>query len=339
MPRSASRRRGSEPVAWSGWRCSGASSPDRPTEAGDRSSGPGHRRLNARHSSVDRRGLRRRSSPTRPGSSGVNRKRSTTVSLAGLLSWCSQRLPLRRRPHCVSTPSTLPSSTKRGAHRGEHAVGSLCQVLELGSHRASSLRSFFDSLASVSDSFGDGLPSLQPLATASLRAFGPRLPHLESCSALAVFHDFSGLRHTSGAGLLHPAADHGVRLVAGFRRGPCRQSCMHDLLLTHTLTRARSQMGPGLLVRACRLLRRWRTRKQASEEQGSHRMVLRPPRQAVPREHTVRHRWGERHHWGAATLRVSSGVDRLPLPSWPSSAEVRSFLRRGWRVPPKRTTG
>jgi len=39
--------------------------------------------------------------------------------------------------------------------------------------------------------------------------------HSGTRSALAVSHGFAGLLHTRSAGLLHPAADHGVRLVAG----------------------------------------------------------------------------------------------------------------------------
>jgi len=39
--------------------------------------------------------------------------------------------------------------------------------------------------------------------------------HSGTPSAHAVSHDCGGLLHARGAGLLHPAADHGVRLVAG----------------------------------------------------------------------------------------------------------------------------
>ncbi len=41
---------------------------------------------------------------------------------------------------------------------------------------------------------------------------GPAKP--ESCSVLAVSHDFDGLLRVRSAGLLHPAANHGVRLVS-----------------------------------------------------------------------------------------------------------------------------
>ena len=59
--------------------------------------------------------------------------------------------------------------------------------------------------------------------------------HSGTCSARAVSHDFGGLLHTRGAGLLHPAADHGVRLVSvdgsvlvpAVRRAACR-STPHD---------------------------------------------------------------------------------------------------------------
>lgn len=42
----------------------------------------------------------------------------------------------------------------------------------------------------------------------------PANGHSSACSAPAVSHDFDGLLRIRGAGLLHPAADHGVRLVA-----------------------------------------------------------------------------------------------------------------------------
>lgn len=40
--------------------------------------------------------------------------------------------------------------------------------------------------------------------TTSLRAFGPKLPGFESCSARAVSHDFGGLRHTMRCGSVAP---------------------------------------------------------------------------------------------------------------------------------------
>jgi hypothetical protein len=43
---------------------------------------------------------------------------------------------------------------------------------------------------------------------------GPAKP--ESCSVLAVSHDFDGLLRVRSAGLLHPAANHGVRLVSSY---------------------------------------------------------------------------------------------------------------------------
>jgi hypothetical protein len=103
-------------------------------------------------------------------------------SLAGLLSWgSSQRLPLHRHPTCVSSPSLLPSPP------GEVSSGL--------------------------DMWSIGLaPSSPPRLHCE-----PSAPECQSgtSSARAVSHDFGGLLHTRGAGLLHPAADHGVRLVAG----------------------------------------------------------------------------------------------------------------------------
>jgi hypothetical protein len=57
-------------------------------------------------------------------------------------------------------------------------------------------------------------PKLSPRFRALL-SFGPSLPWLESRSAPAVPPGFGGLLRARGAGLLHPAADHGVRLVSG----------------------------------------------------------------------------------------------------------------------------
>lgn len=55
-------------------------------------------------------------------------------------------------------------------------------------------------------------PSDRPGVAADLR---PRVATPGTRSALAVSHDFGGLLRTRGAGLLHPAANHGVRLVSG----------------------------------------------------------------------------------------------------------------------------
>lgn len=56
---------------------------------------------------------------------------------------------------------------------------------------------------------------LSPALTPRLR-YEPSAPEYQSGtrSALAVSHDFDGLLRTQGAGLFHPATDHGVRLVA-----------------------------------------------------------------------------------------------------------------------------
>lgn len=56
---------------------------------------------------------------------------------------------------------------------------------------------------------------LSPYLTPRLR-YEPSAPECQSGtrSALAVSHGFDGLLRTQGAGLFHPATDHGVRLVA-----------------------------------------------------------------------------------------------------------------------------
>jgi hypothetical protein len=108
-------------------------------------------------------------------------------SLAGLLSWgSSQRLPLHRHPTCASSPGLLPTPS-RGVPSG----------LGMQPFRLS--------------------PSVLPRLRCE-----PSAPACQSGtpSALAVSHDFGGLLHTRSAGLLHPAADHGVRLVAGSWLGP-----------------------------------------------------------------------------------------------------------------------
>jgi hypothetical protein len=60
------------------------------------------------------------------------------------------------------------------------------------------------------------LPSARPLPEAEA-SFGPTKPFVESCSALVVSHHLDGLLRAGAAGLLHPAAGHGVRRVSCFR--------------------------------------------------------------------------------------------------------------------------
>jgi hypothetical protein len=111
-------------------------------------------------------------------------------SLAGLLSWTSQRSPPSTSAVCVHSRRWVRSDSPR--------TGSTSRSLRM-SQRA--LRS----------------PGSRPVAFAPI-TFGPGMPLPESRSALAVSHDFGGFLRTRGAGLLHPAADHGVRLVSGSLR-------------------------------------------------------------------------------------------------------------------------
>jgi len=60
------------------------------------------------------------------------------------------------------------------------------------------------------------LPSARPLPEAEA-SFGPTKPIVESWSALVVSHHLDGLLRAGAAGLLHPAAGHGVRRVSCFR--------------------------------------------------------------------------------------------------------------------------
>lgn len=106
----------------------------------------------------------------------------SSLSLAGLLSWgSSQRLPFRRHPTRESTPGSLPSPP-----------GGVSSELDMQSLRLA--------------------PSRPPRLCCE-----PSAPECQSGtrSALAVSHDSGGLLLTRSAGLLHPAADHRVRLVAG----------------------------------------------------------------------------------------------------------------------------
>jgi len=96
VPRSDSRGSGAEPDAWSGWRCSGGSTPAPLPKHGPVAVFPSivdssfSARPSCRGSSEG--GALCPCGPTRPGSCGADRKRSAAMSLAGLLSWCSQRL-------------------------------------------------------------------------------------------------------------------------------------------------------------------------------------------------------------------------------------------------------
>lgn len=71
---------------------------------------------------VVRRALRRRSPPTRPGLAGPPRAVDHVEPCWTPLMAGSQRLPLRRHPRRVSTPSALSPPTERGAHLGGQAI-------------------------------------------------------------------------------------------------------------------------------------------------------------------------------------------------------------------------
>jgi hypothetical protein len=59
---------------------------------------------------------------------------------------------------------------------------------------------------------------------APLRAFGPRLPASSPVPPLPFLTTSAACSALALAGLLHPAADHGVRLVAGLRPGSSRDA-------------------------------------------------------------------------------------------------------------------
>lgn len=108
VPRSDSRRSRPEPVAWSGWRCSGGSATLPLQKRGAVSVFPGivDSSCSARPSCS--RGRSRRSLPvTRPGSCGAGCTQPAAMSLAGLLSWCSQRFaPPSTSASCVHSQRT-----------------------------------------------------------------------------------------------------------------------------------------------------------------------------------------------------------------------------------------
>jgi hypothetical protein len=159
--------------------------PCRPAEAGGQARVPGHRRLIARRSSVEAWGLRRRFPSPTGVEWGMPQAACHVESCRTPLMVVSKIAPPSTHAG-ASTPSTLPSSTERGAHRGEHAV-----------HRSGSRWLLHGLLRCAPSARGSHASSPVPPV--------PFLTTSAACSALAL------------AGLLHPAADHGVRLVAGFR--------------------------------------------------------------------------------------------------------------------------
>jgi hypothetical protein len=191
---SRSHRGGCEPDTWSGWRCSCVSSAGLgpQTEAccshllscggargsHSRSRGPSCAALqgivDSQHTlrpSV-RMELPGGEGPIRPdGVVGLATRRRSAGSLAGLLSWMIQRLPLRRQLLRASTPSAPSSPTERGPCRSRQTLVP-CSAPEgvLSVAR----------VTTSSSTFGPGLPSPSPV---------PSLPFLTTstaCSACAV---------------------------------------------------------------------------------------------------------------------------------------------------------
>jgi hypothetical protein len=110
---------------------------------------------------------------------GLTRGPATRGRRTPLMGFVS-KMPLHRHPLCASGPSLRSSST------GEVSCG---QDMRSG--------------------------GLAPIVPPRLRC-EPSAPVSQTgtSSARAVSHDFGGLLRARGAGLLHPAADHGVHLVA-----------------------------------------------------------------------------------------------------------------------------
>jgi hypothetical protein len=100
-----------EPDAWSGWRCSGGSATFPLPKHGGVSVFPGivDSSCSARPScsGSSEEGFRRSMPFTRPGSCGAGCKQPAAMSLAGLLSWCSQRsAPPSTSASCVHSQHT-----------------------------------------------------------------------------------------------------------------------------------------------------------------------------------------------------------------------------------------
>jgi hypothetical protein len=154
-------------------------------------------------------------------------------------------MPLRRRPACASTPCSPPTPP-----------GGVSSGLDMRSFR------------------------LAPSGTLRLRR-EHSAPECQSGarSALAVSHDFDGFLRTRGAGLLHPAADHGVRLVAGTLRRRADRAVLLDRGPT-TKHRPTSppESPPSLEVREVDSPppRRWSW--SVSRRSGRGRVVARQPR-------------------------------------------------------------
>jgi len=231
-------------------------------------------------------------------------------SLAGLLSWgSSQRLPLHRLPTCVSSPSLLPSPSRE-----------------------------------VPSGLGMRHFQLSPSVPPRLRC-EPSAPACQSGtrSALAVSHDVGGLLHTRSAGLLHPAADHGVRLVAGSWLGPastppavsCLPEGLHDVPSGARLPLPRSEDRSALCRRPSCIVPKHAARgpgDQAalhcwSDGRGSNSA-------ATGRVWSCRPAIGSRSGGRMAGCRLTGcAASRSPWPSAARATEAASFPRPLRRAP------
>lgn len=132
----------------------------------------GHRRLPAYPAALRPNGLPGGEGPIRPdGVVGLATRRWSAGSLAGLLSWMIQRLPLCRQLLPASTPSAPSSPTERGPCRSRQ-TGVPCSPPEGVPSGAR--------VTTSSSTFGPGLPSPSPV---------PSMPFLTTstaCSACAV---------------------------------------------------------------------------------------------------------------------------------------------------------
>jgi len=152
-------------------------------------------------------------------------------------------------------------------------------------------------------------PGSRPVAFAPI-TFGPGMPLPESRSALAVSHDFGGFLRTRGAGLLHPAADHGVRLVSGSLR-PFAPSVPEGL--PGSFWKASAVSIPGD--------RQAGTRPPSGDWERTNPIPRRPGDRAAPGGAPRRQGWSERSPARRRSLRT------IPIESSLRRSHPRRFRR------------
>jgi hypothetical protein len=166
---------------------------------------------------------------------------------------------------------------------------------------------------------------------ASLRAFGPRLPRLESCSALAVSHGFGGLRHTMRCGSVAPRCrpwgSPGCRLPTWSVPGRASTSCRGPRPGLAASTRE----GGSCRALPCRWLHRWSVRRRACQllgplpgpKTGSLAASVSAPAVAAPDASR-----GRAVYTVVLPPRSQMSPSRLPRPGWAVSLSLDGRLVR-----------